>query len=122
MGNHAHAKRARSGSDFFSLPLVLLSLRARFLVSFSFLVPVTQVIVVIVIVRKRKLSNPYDYDCDSYDAVYHGAHDFDLRITLNFNAPLNYTKIQRASRWRALDQTNVQIGLFCVVRSEDCEQ
>ena len=96
LNNHAHACPFRFARAFSF--------------SFSFLVSATQVIIVIVIVKKRKLSNRHDYDSDSYDAVYHDAYDFDFRITLDFNAPLNYTKIQPASRWRAWDQTNDKIN------------
>lgn len=79
LDNHAHACPFRFARAFSF--------------SFSFLVSAMQVIVAIVIVRKRKLSNRYDYDSDSYDAVYHDAHDFDFRFTLDFNALYNYSKI-----------------------------
>ena len=119
------ARSARSEmerNDFLPSPSCPFRFARAFSFSFSFLVSAMQVIVVIVIVRKRKLSNRYDYDSDSYDAVYHDAHDFDFRFTLDFNALYNYSKIQQVSRWRAWDQTNDKISLLRVVRSEDFKQ
>ena len=101
----ARTRKARGarwrGTDFLPSPSCPFRFARAFSFSFSFLVSAMQVIVVIVIVGKRKLSNRYDYDSDSYDAVYHDAHDFDFRFTLDFNALYKYSKIQQVSRWRA---------------------
>ena len=71
------------GALFFPIPKLLLRLRSN---------SSYQIIsVVIVTERKRKHFDPYDYNCEAYNAAYYSAYDWDFPLTLGFrNAPYDY--------------------------------